>query len=482
MNPFATHRPSSRRIMPCLGWALLAALACRCAPASAAVQSPAPAGHLVVLSITDLKGKTSPCYCHPPKGGLARMATFSDSVRAVSPSTVFAVAGGTLPELEGYEDDARFVLEMLVRLHADAIGLSEKDLHFGRSLLLEFARQTHAPFVCANLLERDTRQPLVAPWRIKRAGAVTVGFFGLTSDKVDPGPTRDSLLIDDPLPAAKRAVDALHAQGATVIVLLSELGRAGSEELAAAVPGIDVVICGRDVPAYQKGRTVGHTTFCYGGEQGQFMGSTDVRLDGSGQAVSADCTTWMLSPGVHDQPDIAALVKLFEGHFQAHVEQLDRERNARDELSRITGGATSDAARDHFLGATVCARCHATEFAQWQATRHARAWQSLVDAKAGERPECLSCHVTGARAPGGFRAAEDSTKTGGVQCEMCHGMGSQHDAYPVRARRITAATCGRCHDDANDAGFDYAHDRPYVDHTHAVQDLPARAVHAPAKR
>jgi len=88
---------------------------------------------------------------------------------------------------------------------------------------------------------------------IKKVGTVTTGIFGLTSEKVDLGSSRDSLVVEDPTTAAKRTVDELHKKGATVIVLLSELGKVESEDLVTAVDGIDVVICGRNVPLLQKG-------------------------------------------------------------------------------------------------------------------------------------------------------------------------------------------------------------------------------------
>src|SRR5438093_12410529 len=37
---------------------------------------------LVILSTTDVKGTTSPCGCHIPKGGLSRRAGLADSIRA----------------------------------------------------------------------------------------------------------------------------------------------------------------------------------------------------------------------------------------------------------------------------------------------------------------------------------------------------------------------------------------------------------------
>src|ERR1044072_41798 len=49
---------------------------------------------LVLLSTTDVKGKTGPCGCHVPKGGLARRAGFADSIRAQFGQVALVDAGG----------------------------------------------------------------------------------------------------------------------------------------------------------------------------------------------------------------------------------------------------------------------------------------------------------------------------------------------------------------------------------------------------
>ena len=72
-------------------------------PAAAAgvSASAAPiADSLVVLSTTDVIGKTSPCGCHTPKGGLARQATFADSMRSRYANVLLVDNGNFFPEDE----------------------------------------------------------------------------------------------------------------------------------------------------------------------------------------------------------------------------------------------------------------------------------------------------------------------------------------------------------------------------------------------
>ncbi len=377
-------------------------------------------------------------------------------------------AGGFFPEQADYEDAAWFLMDGMKLLGTDAVGMGEKELRYGRSFLLANLKRTQLPMVCANITDKTTKKPLVAPWLVKKVGAVKVGVFGLMSDKVDTGPSRDSLAVSEPTAAATKAVAALKKQGATVIVLLSQLGKVESEDLVTAVDGIDAVIVGRNVPLLQKGRMIKNTVACYGGEQGQYLGRTLLTLSPARKMVSGENETFILGPEVGEKAEILALVKSFEDSFNDKLRKIEKER-----VAKQAAGSSSESGleADHFLGAEVCGRCHTSEMAQWKTTSHARAWETLVDNKVDARPDCIPCHVVGYQQAGGWKTADDAAKLGDVQCENCHGMGTEHDSYPTQARRITAETCMTCHNSTTSPSFDFAIYQPHVVHS-PVANLP----------
>ena len=94
-----------------------------------------------------------------------------------------------------------------------------------------------------------------------------------------------------------------------------------------------------------------------------------------------------------------------------------------------TNGAT-------FVGAKGCRKCHSKQHRTWKKMKHATAWKTLPDKykvpteKDEQGRVCMSCHVTGwgQADRGGFENAEKSAHLLGVQCEMCHGPGSNHKA------------------------------------------------------
>jgi hypothetical protein len=371
-------------------------------------------------------------------------------------------------------------MDAMKLLGTDAVGLSERDLSYGRSFLLTNLKRSQLPMTCANVWEKASKKTLVAPYLVKKVGTVTVGIFGLASDKADLGPSKDSLMVEDPAAAAKRSVDDLHKKGATVVLLLSQLGKVESEDLVTAVDGIDAVIVGRNAPLLQKGRTVKATVACYGGEQGQYIGRTILNLDAAKKSTGGENETFILDTSVGEKPEILSLVKSFEDNFNDKLRKKEKERAAQAEVSRLNGGnGATEQAIDHYLGAEFCQRCHKAEYDQWSTTKHARAWQTLVDAKKDATPDCIGCHVAGYKQPGGFQTSADAVRLANVQCENCHGMGTQHEAYPATTRRITAQTCQSCHTSTTSPTFDFATYQPHVMHNPPANmpELPKNPAH-----
>ena len=381
--------------------------------------------------------------------------------------------GGFFPEEADslYRDKAWFLMDSMMLLGTDAVGMSERELKYGRGWLLAQLKRSRLPMTCANVWDKQTKKTLVAASMIVKKGTVNVGVFALTSDKVDLGPARDSLTIEDPAAAAKRTVEDLRKRGATVVVLLSQLGKVESEDLVTGVDGIDVVICGRNVPVLQKGRMIKNTVACYGGEQGQNMGRTIVTLDASRKMQTGDNDVFVLGPEVGEKPEILQLVKSFNDAFNDKMRKLEKERALQAQKETGGEGQGQKQAVDHFVGAEVCQRCHAEEYQQWSATDHAHAWQTLVDNKKDATPECIVCHVVGYKQAGGFQTSDDAPKLGNVQCENCHGMGTQHEAMPTQPQKITAATCVTCHTPTNSPPFTFDVYAPHILH-HPPANMP----------
>jgi len=114
------------------------------------------------------------------------------------------------------------------------------------------------------------------------------------------------------------------------------------------------------------------------------------------------------------------------------------------------------AAEPLYMGAKFCRTCHSSadsdRYHRWLESRHAKTFEVLSGADRTD-PGCLSCHTTGYDQP----VSEKSTRKDlrGVQCEACHGPGSEYKSMrvmkdPRLAREnglwdVTREVCLRCH-------------------------------------
>lgn len=125
-------------------------------------------------------------------------------------------------------------------------------------------------------------------------------------------------------------------------------------------------------------------------------------------------------------------------------------------LSLVLSGACTAALAADYIGAAKCKICHKLEYASWEGLDHAKAFENLKPEEQ-TKAECLRCHATGGKA-----------ELPGVQCEACHGPGSEYKSVTVMKARPAAvaaglqmpgeAACKACHENAPHElpQFDYA--------------------------
>lgn len=112
-----------------------------------------------------------------------------------------------------------------------------------------------------------------------------------------------------------------------------------------------------------------------------------------------------------------------------------------------------------YVGARMCAECHdgrsmGDQFSTWMHTEHSRAYTSLATPEARqiakwsgittepqESAVCLGCHATGAQAEP-WEKDPGFVLRDGVQCEKCHGAGSEYMAADVMMDRAAAMMAG----------------------------------------
>jgi hypothetical protein len=162
----------------------------------------------------------------------------------------------------------------------------------------------------------------------------------------------------------------------------------------------------------------------------------------------------------------------------------------------------------HYVGAGKCKICHnkkseVQQFDIWKDSKHSHAYETLASDQAKvfateagietdpqQTAECLECHVTGLGLDSTMFAESFSIEDG-VQCESCHGPGSEYKAVSImsaskykkqRDKQHELAveaglvipdeeTCKACHNERSPAfkGFDFAEYYAKIKHEYAAE-------------
>jgi len=191
----------------------------------------------------------------------------------------------------------------LMGLDASAVGNHEFD--FGQAVLRERAGEAHFPFLAANIAG-------AGPWKaseIRQVGALRVALFGLTTEET-PVATHprnvQGLVFDNAVATARRLVAELRPQ-ADLVVALTHLGIEEDEKLAAAVPGIDIIVGGHTHVKLEQPERVGSTLVLQAFERGAFLGRLDLEV-ADGKVTSHRYRLIPVTPALGEDPAVAALV------------------------------------------------------------------------------------------------------------------------------------------------------------------------------
>lgn len=112
-----------------------------------------------------------------------------------------------------------------------------------------------------------------------------------------------------------------------------------------------------------------------------------------------------------------------------------------------------------YVGVSVCATCHKSEKTGnqegvWKNSSHSKAFETLktekakefavargIDVNPYEAAECLNCHTTGTGLSAEMKDAKFSSENG-VQCETCHGAGSNYKTMKIMKNREESVKSG----------------------------------------
>ena len=250
------------------------------------------------------------CNCpYEPDGGVARRAALIRQLRNENPAMLLVdsggyTAGGLMDENTQNADlDIRrsiVNIKAMDLMRYDAVGVGDDEFNFGRKFWEDTLSKTKLPLVSANI-----NSPFVKPWIIKEAAGVK---FGITS--VGPlfvSQKADGIRVTEPRKALEEAVAQLKSKGAQVIILLGYLGESEDTKLIREVPGVDILIIGRNVANQDNMLKVNQTLILKPSWQGRRLDKLSLSID-NGTIKQYKLDQLRLSDQI--QPDPAVLTFL----------------------------------------------------------------------------------------------------------------------------------------------------------------------------
>ena len=412
---------------------------------TASAQALADAGY---LAYGDLRGHLEPCGCDPKTdlGGLRRIAALVQRERRADAALGSFCTGNLLPLKEEGPLKTAFILEGAATIPTDACLFNA--LEFARAAEVKAAK-VRPPFVLSNLKGRKDLSAIVKP-KVETSAFVVLGY-------VSPlAVTKDLEALSEAVLERWRALLAKTPKKAKILLFSggdADLSRIEKAKIFDAVVSantspLDTIVGTREKDDEHRLERSGSTTAALmvplGGQgvlrggkarfsQAKSIGDLLQRKDDvPSKPLLGDVklVTWLDTAYADD----ATLKDLFDRYNQA----------ARSEFAGEAAARTKDLAATPFAGAQTCLTCHPSAYYKWEGSKHAHAFATLQAKKKEEDPECVSCHVLGAKDKGGFVSLAASPQFANVQCETCHGPRLAHSKLPSEKPTLATAPAKVC--------------------------------------
>ncbi len=446
-----------------------------------------PKPKLAIVLTGEQHGSLEPCGCaEMQSGGISRRADLLRVMRDKKWEFTAFDLGGTIKR-NRTQSQIKFqtTLAAFQDMHYTALALGPEELRLDPFFLLsQHVADPEKPnstltFLGANVvLLGDPNLGTPQHFKVVTVNGVKIGVTAILGpslkSKVVSKEQADQIAIEDPAKVLPDVIKQLKEQQCELLVLLAHGSSNESTSLAKDYPAFNLILTagGAEDPLHDNPKSVGDTMIVSVGHKGKYVGVVGFFSDDAKQRLRFEL--------VNIAKDRFQDTKTMRDHMRLYQEQLRDLGIAVNEATKLSVPHSSGA---NFVGAEKCGECHTKAYAKWKTTPHAHAYQSLITGRKGEEkswisriydPECLACHVVGWHPQdvvpftSGFVEKKTTPNLLGVQCENCHGPGSEHIELVelddlVGARKTARVTlpqakdklCYSCHDLDNSPHFDF---------------------------
>jgi 2',3'-cyclic-nucleotide 2'-phosphodiesterase (5'-nucleotidase family) len=329
-------------------------------------------GHLRPFSHPAIASRESRIADLPARhdiGGIARRATLAARIRADLAGTgtpVWLVDAGDFYFYSAFSIEYHGEADVIAMNRAgyDFATLGNHEFEESLARLRSMIARARFDFLCSNVVDRATHQPLTKRYELRQVGDARVGIFGLVTLSADRKPAaREGLMVDDALTAAADIVaDLRGAEEADIVILISHCGEDVDKQIAREVPGIDVIVGGHSHTRLPQGEVVwwsgelkpdevNGTVIVQAGQLGGELGRLDLLLEknaaGQWRVNRYQARLIPVTSETPDDPGVAAVLDSLWAPYAAKYDEVIATATA-DFADR-----GDDFAQNHFVADAV---------------------------------------------------------------------------------------------------------------------------------
>ncbi len=259
-------------------------------------------------------------------GGMDRMATLVNAIRAERPTqTLFLDGGdtwqGSYTSLQTQGED---MVRVMNAMKTDAM-TAHWEFTYGTDRVEELIEKMDFPFLAANVRDTDWEEPVFESTSYFERGGVKVAVIGQAfpyTPIANPRYMIPSWSFGIREKELQESVDEARAEGAELVVLLSHNGFDVDRKLASNVTGLDVILTGHTHDAVPEAIKVGKTLLIASGSHGKFLSRLDLDIrDGEVKDFRYRLIP-VLSDVIASDPEMAAVIKDVRAPYEADVTRV----------------------------------------------------------------------------------------------------------------------------------------------------------------
>ena len=409
--------------------------------------------HALVIYGGVTHGAIEACGCSGnPTGGLTKECTVVRELRRRGTPSVYLHPGDLFP-FEKEPAKMAFIAEAASRMGYDAMAVGEQELIEGLARFRELAAAHKLPYLSANLRDGDGRR--IAPATvIKDIAGIKVGIIAVLGAErylyLDESFLKDVTI--DPVADTVAAGLAELETRVDYVILLSHQDKYLDREVARRFPRINLIVGGHDEELIPRPIRIGQTLLVNAGVLGERVGVVHLAIDPSRHVRVLGHEFVPTTAPVPKHPGIEEI-------YTKYIKASRAEREVNDPVLPEVHQAPA-----------ACEPCHKAICAEYKKSRHARAWQTLVEAGRATESACWYCHTMGYGREGGFRNIKDTPELANVSCQACHPVTHDHrdrGLGDTLERCQDERTCQQCHTAVTSPEFNFWDRGAEIDH-HAV--------------